>query len=61
MLRNLYELTCDGNGCGNQETFGPFDVEDSQWTAFLEAAKEEGWRHRKQADEWTHYCPSCRY
>ena len=36
-----------------------FDGESAEWADVWNAAKREGWRTRKIANEWLHGCPKC--
>jgi rubredoxin len=34
--------------------------EGDEWKSVWPAAKREGWRSTKIADEWVHTCPKCK-
>lgn len=36
-----------------------FDGDSDEWETVWPAAKREGWRTRKIANEWLHGCPKC--
>lgn len=46
----LIELACDA--CGEVR-----ETKQTEFMAAWPAAKEEGWRARKVANEWLHFCP----
>ena len=52
---NVFEICCDE--CDFSEEFDT----DGNWQAFIDAAKAQGWKMRKDEDlgEWFHTCPGC--
>lgn len=36
-----------------------YEGDSDDWSEVWPAAKREGWRVRKIADEWVHTCPGC--
>lgn len=47
-----YVCTCDE--CGDKNYGGTLEFHD-----FVQQLKEDGWRIRKDEDEWQHFCPEC--
>jgi hypothetical protein len=37
-----------------------FEGESTDWDVVRPDAKREGWKARKIADEWLHFCPGCK-
>lgn len=56
MIRNNKgEFVAECSECG-AETYG--GTEDD-FRAFVEQIKEEGWKVRKDGEDWLHICPDC--
>jgi hypothetical protein len=53
--RDVFNVTCDD--CGDD-----VDIDSGgDWSDMIALLKgEEGWLIRKDGDDWTHLCPSCR-
>ena len=53
----IFEMYCDEDGCGFSEEFDT----DGNWQAFIDEAKANDWKIRKDEDlgEWFHVCPDC--
>lgn len=49
------EFFAECNECGHEEYGGV--TED--FHEFLAQLKDEGWKIRKDEDEWQHICPDC--
>jgi len=49
------ELECSCDECGVTAYGGTLDFRE-----FVATLKEEGWRIRKEDDEWCHYCCDCK-
>lgn len=55
MLRNDGdEKVVECNECGAEEYSGTLD-----FRGFVYDLKKEGWKIRKEGDEWIHICPTC--
>jgi hypothetical protein len=50
---NQIVIECDA--CENT-----FDGDSLDWEVVWPAAKREGWKARKIADEWMHFCSECK-
>jgi hypothetical protein len=48
------EHLCECDGCGATEYSGTLG-----FLEFVRDLKEQGWKVRKEEDEWVHYCPDC--
>lgn len=54
-IRNVQgELQCECNDCGETHYGGTLEFQ-----AFIADLKEQGWKTRKDDDEWQHLCPGC--
>lgn len=52
--KNRGELVAECDNCG--EEFLGYTLD---WYEFICDLKDEGWKIRKDVDEWLHFCPSC--
>lgn len=52
---NIFVIYCDNCDCSDE-----YDT-DGDWDTFIEEAKSEGWKIKKDEDlgEWFHTCPDC--
>lgn len=48
------ELVCECNECGSEHYGGCLEFGE-----FVTDLKEQGWRIRKEEDEFIHLCPDC--
>ena len=50
---DVFEIACDS--C-------PEDIEldtGGDWGDLIKQLKDDGWKIRKEGEEWKHYCPGC--
>jgi hypothetical protein len=50
------EYVAECSGCGAEEYGGCIE----SFREFVSWLKDEGWKIKKDEDEWLHICPSCR-
>lgn len=48
------ELIAECNECSAEFAGGAFE-----WSEFIQDLKDNGWKFRKEDDEWEHFCPDC--
>jgi hypothetical protein len=49
-----YTIICDMPACGTENTYNA-----DSWQDFIDQAKEDGWKIKRNGDEWEHFCPDC--
>lgn len=49
---NVFEVRCDD--CPFEEEYA-----DNTWQEMLSQIYVDGWRTRREGDDWLHRCPSC--